>query len=102
HDHAWLTPTEVLERRALGEVDLAAPTFVTLSDLAQLRDVDAALTAAAGRRPVPRYATHWVPMAAGAVALWEGDAGYETHDPNMTGPRHRLWMDQDGWRYERT
>ena len=102
HDHAWLTPLAVLERRALGEVDLAPPTYVTLSDLADAPDVDAALHAAASRRPIPRYETRWVLTPGGALALWEGDAGYATSDPNAAGARHRLWMDEDGWRYERT
>ena len=49
HDHAWLAPREVLARRDRGEVDLAPPTWVTLHDLAELPDVDAALTAARAR-----------------------------------------------------
>ena len=100
-DHAWLPPGEVLERRARGEVDLAPPTYVTLADLAAHGDVDAALTGAASRRPVPRYATRWGVVDDGAVAMWAGDAGYEANDPDATGPRHRLWMLPDGWRLER-
>lgn len=100
-DHAWLTPTEVLERRARAEVDLAPPTFVTLADLAEHADVDFALAGAAARRPVPRYSTRWGVIDDGAVALWAGDAGYEDNDPSQPGPRHRLWMRPDGWRLER-
>lgn len=100
-DHAWLTPQEVLDRRARGEVDLAPPTFVTLTDLAAHNDVEAALAGAANRQPVPRYATRWGVIEGGAVALWHGDAGYEANDPDATGPRHRLWMQPEGWRLER-
>jgi len=100
-DHAWLTPQEVLARRHRGEVDLAPPTFVTLTDLAVHTDVDAALTAAAARSPLPRYSTRWSVIDDGAVALWLGDAGYETNDPHADGPRHRLWMLPEGWRLER-
>jgi hypothetical protein len=35
------------------------------------------------------------------VALWHGDAGYETGDPTVPGPRHRLVMSADTWRYHR-
>lgn len=102
HDHAWLTPGEVLERRHRGEVDLAPPTYVTLFDLAEHPHVDAALDAATRRRPVPRYETRWAGVDGGAVALWEGDAGYGELDVEATGARHRLWMLQDGWRFERS
>lgn len=100
-DHAWLTPQEVLDRRQRGEVDLAPPTFVTLTDLAAHPDVDAALAAAAARAPLPRYSTRWSVIDDGAVALWLGDAGYEANDPHAEGPRHRLWMLPQGWRLER-
>lgn len=100
-DHAWLAPQEVLERRARGDVDLAPPTFVTLMDLADHDDVDTALASAANRLPVPRYSTRWGVVDGGAVALWLGDAGYDTNDPDVPGRRHRLWMLPDGWRLDR-
>lgn len=102
HDHAWLSPVEVLARRDRGEVDLAPPTYVTLADLATTADVGAALALAAARHPVPRYETRWAEVEGGAVALWEGDAGYEASDPAAVGHRHRLWMRSSGWSYERT
>jgi 8-oxo-dGTP pyrophosphatase MutT (NUDIX family) len=102
HDHAWLTPAEVLARRDRGEVDLAPPTYVTLADLAGFSHVEAALAAAAQRAPVPRYETRWAETEGGAVALWEGDAGFEASDATADGARHRLWMLSDGWRFERS
>lgn len=102
HDHAWLSPAEVLHRRDRGEVDLAPPTYVSLADLAAHDDVDTVLADAATRRPVPRYETRWVPVEGGAIALWAGDAGYDHEDGSAPGPRHRLWMLESGWRYERS
>jgi 8-oxo-dGTP pyrophosphatase MutT (NUDIX family) len=101
HDHAWLTPQEVLARRDRGEVDLAPPTFVTLTDLAAHPDVDTVLADAAQRDPLPRYETRWAVAEDGAVAMWAGDAGYEATDPAAVGARHRLWMRETGWRLER-
>lgn len=101
HDHAWLSPAEVLRRRDRGEVDLAPPTYVTLADLAAHDDVEGVLADAARRQPPPRFATRWAAVEGGAVALWEGDAGYRSEDPLAPGPRHRLWMLEQGWRYER-
>jgi 8-oxo-dGTP pyrophosphatase MutT (NUDIX family) len=100
-DHAWLHPNEVLARRDRGEVDLAPPTWVTLHDLGEHPDVEAALAAAHARDPIPRYETHWCAAEGGAVALWAGDAGYESSDADVPGPRHRLWMLEGGWRLER-
>jgi len=102
HDHAWLAPQEVLDRRGRGEVDLAPPTFVTLSDLAAHGDVEAVLADARTRDPIPRYQTRWVVTDDGAVTMWSGDAGYETGDPATPGPRHRLWMRASGWLLERS
>jgi hypothetical protein len=100
-DHAWLSPREVLARRDRGEVDLAPPTWVTLHDLSAHPDVAGALAAAADRAPLPRYETRWAEIDGGAVAMWQGDAGYPHIQPDLEGPRHRLWMLADGWRLER-
>jgi 8-oxo-dGTP pyrophosphatase MutT (NUDIX family) len=98
-DHRWLSPAEVLEQRDRGEVDLAPPTWMTLHALVSARDVAHALAQAAAR-PFVRYETHWSGVEGGAVAMWDGDAGYATSDPTVEGPRHRLWMLTDGWRVE--
>jgi 8-oxo-dGTP pyrophosphatase MutT (NUDIX family) len=100
-DHRWLSPAEVLEQRDRGEVDLAPPTWMTLHALVTARDVPHALAQAAARAFV-RYETHWSGVDGGAVAMWEGDAGYATSDPTLEGPRHRLWMLADGWRVEQS
>jgi 8-oxo-dGTP pyrophosphatase MutT (NUDIX family) len=102
HEHEWLAAREVLERRDRGEVDLAPPTWITLHDLAVHDTVEDALRDAARRDPVPHYETRWVTLDGGAVAMWEGDAGYDTSDPHLAGGRHRLWMLEDGWRLERS
>ena len=101
-DHQWLRPGHVLDLRDAGDVDLVPPTWVTLHDLAELPDVDAVLALAASRDPLPRYETRWVNLADGGLALWTGDAGYESGDHLAEGPRHRLWMTGERWRLERT
>ena len=35
----------------------------------------------------------------GPVAMWAGDGGYEANDVTLPGPRHRLEMFPDGYRY---
>ncbi len=102
HEHEWLAAREVLDRRDRGAVDLAPPTWITLHDLAEHATVEAALAAAKQREPVPHYETRWVTLDGGAVAMWVGDSGYESVDPDRPGARHRLWMLEDGWRLERS
>lgn len=101
HEHEWLAAREVLDRRDRGEVDLAPPTWMTLHDLAAHDDVDGALRHAAARAPLPHYETRWAQVPGGAVAMWHGDAGYDSADPATAGVRHRLWMLEEGWRLER-
>jgi 8-oxo-dGTP pyrophosphatase MutT (NUDIX family) len=101
-DHRWLTPAAVLEQRDLGEVELAPPTWMTLNALTAASDVDDALARAAARRPVIHYETRWCTLEGGAVAMWAGDAGYDTSDAEVEGPRHRLWMMPTGWWFEQS
>jgi chromosome segregation ATPase len=54
-----------------------------------------------GSRPPEHFATRFGGVEGGIVAMYHGDAGYDHDDPNRPGPRHRLWMLADGWRYER-
>jgi 8-oxo-dGTP pyrophosphatase MutT (NUDIX family) len=100
HEHAWLRPEEALRRRDAQEIELAPPTFVTLVELAGMGSVEDAL-AAAGARDPEHYTTRIARSTGGVVALWHGDAGYEAGDAALAGPRHRLWMLDSGWRYER-
>lgn len=96
--HQWMRPADALTRRDAGEIELAPPTWVTLHTLSAHADVDAALAALAAG-PVRRYRTRVARLPEGPVALWEGDAGYESADPTRPGPRHRLVMAADGFRF---
>lgn len=101
HDHVWARPAEVLERHAAGEIEMVPPTWVSLHRLAGFGTVDEAL-ADARARPVEHFVTRMVAVDGGLVAMWHGDAGYDTGDPETPGPRHRLVMLQGAWRYERS
>jgi 8-oxo-dGTP pyrophosphatase MutT (NUDIX family) len=99
HDHAWLTPAEVLDRRERGEVELAAPTWMTLRTLSGYPDA-ASLLAAEHARPTPEFRTRMSDIDGVGLTMWAGDAGYEAHDATLPGPRHRMVMYPTGWRYE--
>ncbi len=95
-DHDWMTPSEALSRRDALEIELAPPTFVTLTELAGCRSVDEAIRLAADRDP-PFYETRIYRSDEGPVAMWAGDAGYESGDLDAPGPRHRLVMASERW-----
>ena len=103
-EHVWLAPAEAIRRHdASGGTMFLPPTYVTLCDLQQFDTVADALVAAQRREPA-FHETRLATTADGTeVALWEGDAGYETADPDVPGPRHRLWATPGRpWRLERS
>ena len=100
HDSAWMRPTDALARRDAEEIELAPPTWMTLHYLSEFDDVEALMADARSRDPF-WYQTHMGRNDTGLAAVWEGDAGYESGDLEVEGPRHRLWMREDGWTLER-
>jgi len=101
HDHRWIAPSDALAAQRAGEVELPPPTFVTITRLAHHRSTASVLDDFA-RGTAEVFEPKLVPVEGGAVTLYAGDAGYDTGDVESTGPRHRLWIREDGWRYERT
>ena len=99
-DHRWTSAHHALHLHRAGDAELSPPTFITLHQLAQHASAVDALTHAKGRDP-ELFATHLQNAAAGPVALYHGDAAYLGPDPDVTGPRHRVEMRADGWRYVR-
>jgi 8-oxo-dGTP pyrophosphatase MutT (NUDIX family) len=90
-EHIWLTPAEAHRRHEdSGGTWFLPPTWVTLHDLLEFATARDALAAA--ERAEPRFfETRLTVTAAGEeVALWEGDAGFETADADVPGDRHRL------------
>ena len=91
-EHAWTTPASALERHAAGEIEIVPPTWITLTELAQHNDADAAI-AWARSRTARRF--HTRPIAKKPLTLaWEGDEAFDDADH---GGRNRLEMHGDGW-----
>jgi 8-oxo-dGTP pyrophosphatase MutT (NUDIX family) len=101
-DHAWLAPVEALARHSSGEIDLAPPTWVTLYQLSLHSSTATALERLGSAEP-RHYATRLGKRHDGVrVAMWHGDAGYETSDADAHGERHRLVMTPGGFVFENT
>ncbi len=96
-DHQWLTPRDALDAQRQGRMPLAAPTFALTTRLLELPTVDAAMA----DWPDERLLGQLHDVEGGQVALYAQDIAYETGDVHQHGPRHRLWMVDSGWRYER-
>ena len=97
HDHRWMRPADALAARHAGEIELVTPTFVTLDWLARRSGVEEAL-----RCDEPQFfATRIARAANGArVCLYAGDAGYDSGDCEVAGPRRRLVMGRTDWSWE--
>jgi 8-oxo-dGTP pyrophosphatase MutT (NUDIX family) len=99
----WLSPREALKRQSEKEIELAPPTFVTISDLSQFANVDAALAGIGARTPERFQTKIGVLEGIGPVSMWQGDDGYDAGDPTVEGRLHRLTMRKGGpWTYDRT
>ena len=88
-----------MARREAGEIELAPPTWMTLWRLSGAASVEEAAAQSRGREP-ERFETHIVFGDDRMVAVWAGDAAYDSGDLDTPGPRHRLWMRKDGWHFE--
>ena len=95
-----MTPADAMRRRNALEIELSPPTWITLEHLAAYATTAEALADMAARPP-EWFATRFAGVEGGGVALYHGDAGYDDEDPDRPGARHRLWMLDSGWRYER-
>ena len=98
--HAWLNPANALVRHAKGEIDIVPPTWVSLYHLSQHTTVSN-FFAHLQNRPVHNYSTRVVKGSNEVrVAMWTGDAGYESWDADVAGERHRLIMGEGGFEFE--
>ena len=98
--HRWLAPAAALEAYGRSEIQLAPPTFVTVSWLLEHARAAEALRSIASA-PFITFRPRIHRSSEGAVMLYPGDAGYESNDPSREGPRHRIHALAGGWRYER-
>ncbi len=101
HAHRWMRPDHALAAQRVGDLELPPPTFVTITKLSVYSTVGVAFSALAQSRPeIFAPCNHKVP--GGVCSLYAEDAGYADGDVDRPGRRHRLWMIEGGWQYERS
>lgn len=96
----WIRPADALAKQRSGEIQLVPPTYVTLHYLAQHAAVDDLLRGLVPTGGPRHYVTQIATSDDGMVVLWEEDAGYEQKDAAVPGPRHRLFMAEEGWVFD--
>ncbi len=103
HDYRWMRPADALTAHAAGTIQLAAPTFALTTRLAGFPDVQSVFTAVR-EWPDERLLCRLYDVTGGRVSVYEQDVAYHRGRRSLDGPgpRHRLWMLDSGWRYERT
>ncbi|MGB3410204.1 MAG: NUDIX domain-containing protein [Microthrixaceae bacterium] len=98
-EFVWKSPAEVITHRDEGLLGLTPPTYITLCQLLRFAEVESLLKAAR-THPVEHFETHFDFVGEMMIAMYHGDAGYDSGDVHAPGVRHRLSMDSV-WRYER-
>ena len=98
-DMEWTTPASCLARHHEGEIEIVPPTWVTLHTLRDYRTVAEALADLAARPP-RHFATRVAKGRNGRIVMWQGDAAYDSDDPDAEGSRHRIEMRETGWVYD--
>jgi len=98
----WFRPDDAFAARDAGEIELAPPQWVTLLWLREYTTVADALRGARDGEVVdytPRF--HFI-EGDGAVCVYREDVAYEDLGRiEAPGPRHRLYLREAGWTYER-
>lgn len=99
HEDRWYRPADALADHRGRQIELVPPTWVTLTQLSVHRSVAEAMAWAASSDP-EEFRTRPIGGEPRTIA-WAGDVAYEGGGHDDPGPRHRLVMFDDGWRYER-
>lgn len=98
--HRWYRPAAAIEDHQRGSIDMMPPTLITLSEMAQCRSAVEILQLYRSR-PVAEYTPRFTVTERGVAMLYAGDAGYELGDADAEGSRHRCYLLDEVWRYEK-
>lgn len=91
-DYQWINPGEALEKFGQGELPMINPTILSLlllKDCTSCQDIDELMNKLEVTfiLPVLKFKDNSI------VALYEGDAGYISQEPEEPGARHRFTID---------
>lgn len=88
-NHSWVNPQKALDKVRTGGLAMMPPTYISLQRIRKCKTVAEASLLLNQIDPI--YILPVLRMKEGKmVCMYEGDAGYESGDADMVGPRHRL------------
>ena len=96
-EHMWLTPAEAIERHRRDEIELMPPTYVTISGLQAHKNVAEAM--AFLEEETPLFESFVITTGDRPTLVWTGDSEHPTSE--TTTGRHRLYMGERPWVFER-
>ncbi|CAA0088244.1 Uncharacterised protein [Halioglobus japonicus] len=99
HDHKWLGVREAAEEHEAGRLTMLPPTYITLQRLS-LYDNLAQTIAAERHSPAPEVIPVFASAGDQVVVMFRGDAGYDSTDASLAGPRHRAVLQDGCWQYQ--
>ena len=98
--YRWISPHRMLAAHRAQSMMLFPPTWISLHELTAVDTVLQALRRYA-RRPPAVFAPRVGAWEDDLCFFYQEDAAYAHLDAERPGPRHRLRIQRDGWRYER-
>jgi 8-oxo-dGTP pyrophosphatase MutT (NUDIX family) len=98
HDYQWIGVGDAIRQHESGELGLFPPTIMTLRSLQGYLTAEDALIGIAARDPF-RVLPVFVARDGVVQIMFDGDAGYESGDPEVDGGRHRAQLKDGCWHY---
>ena len=98
HEFQWMRPQQALDLHYGGELNLMPPTYLSMRLIGHYQTAAEACERLALRDPyevTPRLCKADGVM----VCLYPGDAGYDSIEPMLPGPRHRTVFSKQGTQY---
>jgi 8-oxo-dGTP pyrophosphatase MutT (NUDIX family) len=100
-DHfMWMTPFDALMAQKTGEMFFAPPNYITLIHLAAHKTMQSVVDHYKSASLIG-YRPRLENSPGGMYSLYEEDEDYEKDNDRNKGIRHRLWVRESGWVYER-
>ena len=98
HEYKWLRPQQAIDLHYAGELSMMPPTYLSMRLIAHYQTATETCEQLAQRAPYD--VTPIICQSdQGIVCLYPGDAGYESVDPVLPGPRHRSLFSKQGTQY---
>lgn len=98
HEFQWLRPQRAVALHHAGELSMMPPTYLSMRLISHYQTAAEACERLAQRIPY-EVTPILCESEQGIVCIYPGDAGYETADLVLPGPRHRSLFSGQGTQY---